>query len=320
MLLLLLQFLGRIAAHSPEGLLRLLSHGLGDGIFLLLPRRRRLILSNLHHAFPERDEAWRRRLGRESCRRLVETGLLSLALPYLGPERLRRIVRAGPELLALHARHREDPAPTLICSPHLAHWEVQTAQPLVVPGAFPEFGIIYRPLDAPAADRFVRAARERFGMRLLSRKEGFAEALKILRRRGFVGILFDQNAGLQGALTTLFGRVCATTELPGLLAEKFGARVYGIYPRRHGFWRVEIGAFQDLMDKLYGETDRERGIPSTIAWLCEETGELAQAVRKGTEDQQLHELGDVLAGLASLANQLGLSLEDAARRYVDNPP
>ncbi len=83
---------------------------------------------------------------------------------------------------------------------------------------------------------------------------------------------------------------------------------------------MEIGAFQDLMDQLYGETDRERGIPSTIAWLCEETGELAQAVRKGTEDQQLHELGDVLAWLASLANQLGISLEDAARRYVDNPP
>jgi lauroyl/myristoyl acyltransferase/ADP-heptose:LPS heptosyltransferase len=241
-LLLPLQFLGRLAAHSPEGLLRLLSHALGDGIFLLLPRRRRLILSNLHHAFPERDEAWRRRIGRESCRRLVETGLLSLALPYLGPERLRRIAWAGPELLALHARHQADPAPTLICSPHLAHWEAQTAQPLTVPGTFPEFGIIYRPLDSPAADRFVRAARERFGMRLLSRKEGFAEALKILRRRGFVGILFDQNAGLQGALTTLFGRICATTELPGLLAEKFGARVYGIYPRRHGFWRVEIGA------------------------------------------------------------------------------
>lgn len=83
---------------------------------------------------------------------------------------------------------------------------------------------------------------------------------------------------------------------------------------------MEIGEFQELMDQLYGETDRERGIPSTIAWLCEETGELAQAVRKGTEAQQLHELGDVLAWLASLANQLGLSLEAAARRYVDDPP
>ena len=85
---------------------------------------------------------------------------------------------------------------------------------------------------------------------------------------------------------------------------------------------MEIGAFQNLMDQLYGETDRERGIPSTIAWLCEETGELAQAVRKGTEDQQLHELGDVLAWLASIADQLGISLAAAARLHTeaDRPP
>jgi NTP pyrophosphatase (non-canonical NTP hydrolase) len=83
---------------------------------------------------------------------------------------------------------------------------------------------------------------------------------------------------------------------------------------------VEIAAFQELMDDLYGEADRERGVPSTVAWLCEEMGELAQAVRKGTTEQQLHELGDVLAWLASLANQLGLSLENAADRYVTDPP
>ena len=83
---------------------------------------------------------------------------------------------------------------------------------------------------------------------------------------------------------------------------------------------MEIAAFQELMEELYGENDRERGIPSTIAWLCEEVGELAQATRKGTPEQQLHELGDVLAWVSSLANQLGLSLTEAAERYVENPP
>jgi NTP pyrophosphatase (non-canonical NTP hydrolase) len=83
---------------------------------------------------------------------------------------------------------------------------------------------------------------------------------------------------------------------------------------------VEITEFQDLMETLYGEADRARGIPATVAWLCEELGELSQAVRKGSEAEQLHELGDVLAWLASLANQLGLSLEQAADRYVENPP
>jgi NTP pyrophosphatase (non-canonical NTP hydrolase) len=83
---------------------------------------------------------------------------------------------------------------------------------------------------------------------------------------------------------------------------------------------MEIAEFQQLMETLYGKEDRARGMPSTVAWLCEEVGELAQAVRKGTKEQQLHELGDVLAWLSSLANQLDLSLTDAARRYVDNPP
>ena len=74
------------------------------------------------------------------------------------------------------------------------------------------------------------------------------------------------------------------------------------------------------MERLYGEADRARGVPATVAWLCEELGELAQAVRKGTRDQQLHELGDVLAWLASLANQLDLNLAQAVARYVNDPP
>jgi lipopolysaccharide heptosyltransferase II len=240
-LTLLLQTLGWLIAHTPEALLRLLAAALGDALYFGLPRRRRLAVSNLHHAFPERAAAWHRAMARESFRRLIETGLLSLATPFLDETRLRAIVCASPALLDAYARHRADPAATLICSPHIAYWEVQTAQPLIIPGPFPEFGTIFRPLDNASANAFIVKSRERFGMKLLSRKQGFAEGLKILRHQGMIGVLFDQNAGLQGALTTLFGRVCSTTELPGLMAEKFSARVYGIFPRRLGFWRVEIG-------------------------------------------------------------------------------
>ena len=74
------------------------------------------------------------------------------------------------------------------------------------------------------------------------------------------------------------------------------------------------------MDDLYGAADRERGIPATVAWLCEELGELAQATRKGTREEQLHELGDVLAWVASLANQLDLSMDEAMARYATDPP
>ena len=83
---------------------------------------------------------------------------------------------------------------------------------------------------------------------------------------------------------------------------------------------MDLANLQEIIEQTYGDRDRARGIPSTVAWLAEEVGELAQAVRKGSRDERLHELGDVLAWLASLANQLGLSLEEAAQRYVMDPP
>lgn len=83
---------------------------------------------------------------------------------------------------------------------------------------------------------------------------------------------------------------------------------------------MHLAEFQSTIAQTYGERDRARGVPATVAWLCEELGELAQAVRKGTMDQQRHELGDVLAWLASLAHQLDLTLEDAAQRYAQGCP
>ena len=83
---------------------------------------------------------------------------------------------------------------------------------------------------------------------------------------------------------------------------------------------MTLAELQDLMARTDGERDRSRGVPATVAWLTEELGELAQAVRKGSAEDQLHELGDVLAWLASLAAQLGLSLEEAAARYADGCP
>jgi NTP pyrophosphatase (non-canonical NTP hydrolase) len=83
---------------------------------------------------------------------------------------------------------------------------------------------------------------------------------------------------------------------------------------------MQLAEFQALMATTYGQRDRARGIEATVAWLTEELGELARAVRKGTREEQLHEAGDVLAWLASLTEQLGLSLEDAAARYSNGCP
>ena len=83
---------------------------------------------------------------------------------------------------------------------------------------------------------------------------------------------------------------------------------------------MELGALQRLMEETYGSRDRARGVPSSVAWLCEEVGEFAKAARKGSRAEQLEELADVLAWLASIANQLGLSMDEAVERYAAGCP
>ena len=83
---------------------------------------------------------------------------------------------------------------------------------------------------------------------------------------------------------------------------------------------MDLDAFQRLIDATFGERDRARGVPSSVAWLAEEVGELAQAVRKGSHEQQVHEFADVLAWLTSLANQVGVGLDEAAERYAGGCP
>ena len=83
---------------------------------------------------------------------------------------------------------------------------------------------------------------------------------------------------------------------------------------------MELGALQRLMEETYGARDRDRGVPASVAWLCEEVGEFAKAARKGSRAEQLEELADVLAWLASIANQLGLSMDEAVGRYAAGCP
>lgn len=83
---------------------------------------------------------------------------------------------------------------------------------------------------------------------------------------------------------------------------------------------MELRAVQALIEQTFGDRDRARGVPSSVAWLAEEVGELAQSVRKGTREQQLHEFADVVAWVASLANQMGIDLDEAMQRYANGCP
>ena len=84
---------------------------------------------------------------------------------------------------------------------------------------------------------------------------------------------------------------------------------------------VTIADFQKLIRDMYLEKDVARGIDGTFMWLMEEVGELASALRNGTQEERAAEFADVLAWLATIANVAEIDLTAAvAKKYGSGCP
>jgi heptosyltransferase-2 len=124
--------------------------------------------------------------------------------------------------------------------PHFTLMEMMTAVTLAAPelGARP-WVALYRPLNQPAADAWVKQARERFGMKLASRREGFGRVMRNVREGGISCVLFDQTTQ-SGSRLMFLGRPAAVTDLPGLIAQRHKAATRVFWAERTGFWRCEL--------------------------------------------------------------------------------
>ena len=82
---------------------------------------------------------------------------------------------------------------------------------------------------------------------------------------------------------------------------------------------ITIRCAQEAIRRSYLARDRARGLYATFAWFIEEVGELAEALlgkrgEKGLEE----ELADVLAWLLSIANLVGVDVEEAFKSKYGN--
>ena len=247
-----------LLARLPEGFARANAAALG---LLLWALRRRVVRANLRAAFPGRDEAWVRRIGRLSCRRAAEMGLFSIVSPRLSAEEVRARVTVHASLLTGESRVTADVGGAVLFVPHFTLMEMMTATTFLRPEvADREWVVLYRPLDLAAAERWVREARERFGMKLVSRREGFGRSMKAVREGHVAAILFDQTTH-SGSIWSFLGSPCAVTELPGIIAQRFrcAARIY--WADRVGFWRCRL-----RMEALHA-TDATGLTIESNAWL-----------------------------------------------------
>lgn len=82
---------------------------------------------------------------------------------------------------------------------------------------------------------------------------------------------------------------------------------------------LTVREFQRMIDVVYGQKDRARGIEGTFLWFHEEVGELTRAVRRGHDRENLQEeFADVFAWLVSMASMLEIDMEQAVDAKYGN--
>jgi len=82
---------------------------------------------------------------------------------------------------------------------------------------------------------------------------------------------------------------------------------------------MELSALQELVKERYFKTDSERGIYHTALWFHEEVGELSSAIASGDKENAKEEFADVLMWLMTLANLMGVDMQQAVDVYLANP-
>lgn len=224
-----------LLAPLPRRAILALASGLGTLVYLCSGTSRRIAHANLDLVFGVTLSAGaKRRILRRSYRNMALTALDLFWFSARPVERLRQWVDLEPmEVEALLRR------PCLVVSAHLGNWEL-LGQALALAGL--PLASVAMPLKNPEVDVLLNRARSQTGQRILPRAGALKAMLGILRNKGCVGFMLDQNTGLHegGEFYDFFGVPATVSPVAGLLAYRTGAAIRFVYglPEPGGRYRV----------------------------------------------------------------------------------
>jgi heptosyltransferase II len=226
-----------LARWVPLPVLFLAGRLLGLCAYGVLPRRRRLAISNLRNGLRLPEPA-ARRLAREHFLTLGANLLSMLKVPSMSDAAIWRHVTFEVK----PAVPREPSAIHWVAVlSHMGNWELLTRLAPLFPQL--RFGAIYQKFANPHVNEHFCQSRARRGVTLFDRREGFWTAASFLESGGVVGVLTDQYAGDSGTWMPFFGRLTSTSTLPGTLASRVGAEIVPIVVTTTGLarWKVTVG-------------------------------------------------------------------------------
>ncbi|HLB59816.1 MAG TPA: lysophospholipid acyltransferase family protein, partial [Bdellovibrionota bacterium] len=214
--------IARISALLPWPIISLIAKVISWIWYYLIPFRKSLIIENISLAFPEKSAEEVRRITRANLTHYCLLVLESLQLGFLSQKELLEKIAAFQNPGAGLKAYKEGKG-LLILTAHIGNFEW-------MPAVAPLYGfnfvhIIAKPLRNPVAERLIQSTRGRW-VKLITSKDGFHEAFRLLKNNEIIGVMLDQHRGGNGAVwIDFFNRPAGTMKYLAVLAERTGAPV-----------------------------------------------------------------------------------------------
>jgi KDO2-lipid IV(A) lauroyltransferase len=219
-------------AALPLGAARRVGAWVGELLYLLDRRDRRVALFNLQVAFPEKSPAERQRILRASCRNLGRLAAEFCHLPQLTADELPHLVTFADR--AAWERDLEQAGRTggIILTGHFGNWELLAyAHGLL---GHP-IALVHRPMRNKVFNEAINAVRTKVGTHTIEKRAAAKEALRVLKEHGILVVPADQNQVFSfGVFVDFFGLAACTTPGPARLAMLTGAPIVPVFLVREG--------------------------------------------------------------------------------------
>ena len=271
-----LRVVAAVCAVLPEVLADRAGAALGWVVARVGRPRWSVVEEHLRMAFPERDERWRRSVGRRCYAHLGAEAVAMFRLAGTSAQALReRSSVVGIELLEAAAREGRG---VVVVSAHLGNWEVGGAA--VVARGYPMDIVVARQRNE-LFDRYLTRSRKRLGFGIIPRGEARRGVLRSLQEGRAVGIMGDQDARRAGVFANFFGRPASTARGPAVLAMRSGAAVISLFAIREPGWRPRYTVYLEPLTHALRGGEGRPGRDEAVAALTQAfTNRIEERVRE----------------------------------------
>ncbi|MCP2519429.1 lysophospholipid acyltransferase family protein [Candidatus Aminicenantes bacterium AC-708-M15] len=202
-------------------------------------KRRKIAITNLSLAFPNKPHSFYKTIARKSFMNFGMVLFDLIKISTMKSDKLQSLFVVEGEKNIIKALSQGKGA--LLFTAHFGNWEIA---PKII-SKYGKLNVIARPLDNPLLEEELLKFREKMGSQVIYKKEASRKVLSALKRKEMIAILIDQNVlRSEGIFVDFFGKKASTTPSLAAFHLRTGSPIVPVFcfPINDYRYKVEIGS------------------------------------------------------------------------------